>query len=136
MKDLVIKGQITTTSNKQSDKFVAKTPQKTAYLKLDEENAKKAEEFGLTKYTSKENNEDFFMVKVVTNLRAYYDNSRNCDKLETGVDSPNFKTKDGKEIGLALVQGENLGNVFYRLSAIKISQSSDIETIEAENPFA
>lgn len=136
MKDLVIKGQITTTSNKQSDKFVAKTPQKTAYLKLDEENAKKAEEFGLTKYTSKENNEDFFMVKVVTNLRAYYDNSRNCDKLETGVDSPNFKTKDGKEIGLALVQGENLGNVFYRLSAIKISESSDIETIEAENPFA
>lgn len=136
MKDLVIKGQITTTSNKQSDKFVAKTPQKTAYLKLDEENAKKAEEFGLTKYTSKENNEDFFMVKVVTNLRAYYDNSRNYDKLETGVDSPNFKTKDGKEIGLAIVQGENLGNVFYRLSAIKISESSDIETIEAENPFA
>lgn len=136
MKDLVITGQITTTSNKQSDKFVAKTPQKTAYLKLDEENAKKAEEFGLTKYTSKENNEDFFMVKVVTNLRAYYDNSRNYDKLETGVDSPNFKTKDGKEIGLALVQGENLGNVFYRLSAIKISESSDIETIEAENPFA
>lgn len=136
MKDLVIKGQITTTSNKQSDKFVAKTPQKTAYLKLDEENAKKAEAFGLTKYTSQENNEDFFMVKVVTNLRAYYDNSRNCDKLETGVDSPNFKTKDGKEIGLALVQGENLGNVFYRLSAIKISESSDIETIEAENPFA
>lgn len=135
MKDLVIKGQITTTSNKQSDKFVAKTPQKTAYLKLDEENTKKAEAFGLTKYTSKENNEDFFMVKVVTNLRAYYDNSRNYDKLETGVDSPNFKTKDGKEISLAIVQGENLGNVFYRLSAIKISQSSDIETIEAENPF-
>lgn len=136
MKDLVIKGQITTTSNKQSDKFVAKTPQKTAYLKLDEENAKKAESFGLTKYTSKENNEDFFMVKVVTNLRAYYDNSRHCDKLETSVDDPNFKSKDGKEIGLAIIQGENVGNVFYRLSAVKLSESSDIETLEAENPFA
>lgn len=136
MKDLVIKGQITATSNKQSDKFVAKTPQKTAYLKLDAKNAKLAQEFGLQEYTPKDGGEPYFMVKIVEKLRAYYDNSNACDKLDTSIETPNFKTPDNVEIGLALVQGENLGNKFYRLSAVKLSKSSDIETLEAANPFA
>lgn len=137
MKDLVIKGQITATSNKQSDKFTAKTPQKTAYLKLDEANAKKAESFGLTKYTPEDGGEPFFMVKVVENLRAYYDTkSKVADRLSTTIQDPNFRTPEDKEISLCLIQGENLGNVFYRLSAVKLDSSADIVNIEAENPFA
>lgn len=136
MKDLVIKGQITATSKKQSDKFVAKTPQKTAYLKLDAKNAKLAQEFGLQEYTPKDGGEPYFMVKIVEKLRAYYDDSKEYDQLDTSIDTPNFKTSDGVEIGLAIVQGENLGNKFYRLSAVKLSSSSDILEVEAANPFA
>ena len=61
MENLVIKGIISTTSNKQSKDFKSENPQKTAYLQLDEKNAKLLEEFGVQKYTSK-NSDDFYCI--------------------------------------------------------------------------
>ena len=136
MENLIIQGTISTTSNKQSEKFVAKTPQKTAYITtVDEATAKKLEDFGLRRYTSK-NGESFFALKVVNELQMYFDKSKVSTPLPTSTQDPNFKTNDGVVIGMNIIKGENLGNTFYRLQAVLLNQASDITQIEAENPFA
>ena len=135
MENLIIQGTISTTSNKQSEKFVAKTPQKTAYITVDESTAEKLEDFGLRQYTSK-NGESFFALKVVNELQMYFDKSKVSTPLPTSTQDPNFKTADGVVIGMNIIKGENLGNSFFRLQAVLLKQASDITQIEAENPFA
>ena len=133
MENLVIKGIISTTSNKQSKDFKSENQQKTAYLQLDEKNAKLLEDFGVQKYTSK-NGEDFHCIKVIEKLKLYFDDSKACVEYESDVNQPNFKTE--KEVKMNIIKGEKTGNTFYRLQALQLNDVSDLVEIEAENPFA
>lgn len=133
MENLIIEGIISTTSNKQSSEFKVEKPQKTAYLLLDKENADKLEKFGVRKYTSK-TGEDFYCLKVVEQLKVYFDKSKASITVDAGVDVANFKTE--KVIKMNVIKGEKTGNTFYRLQALLLNELEDLVQIEAENPFA
>lgn len=116
LKGLVVRGIITSTSDKQSEKFVPKTPQKTIYFTVSNEaDRKKLEDFGLTEYTGAKGTPEeinYFMVKM--SERVKHDG-----RVISGIagEERNF-TSDGKVVALALLKGENVGNIFYRCTAI------------------
>lgn len=133
MENLIIEGIISTTSNKQSSEFKVEKPQKTAYLLLDKENADKLEKFGVRKYTSK-TGEDFYCLKIVEQLKVYFDKSKANITVDASVDVANFKTE--KVIKMNVIKGQKTGNTFYRLQALLLNGLEDLVQIEAENPFA
>lgn len=138
MKSIVIKGIISTMSNKNDSQFKQEVPTKTAYLTADVENSEKLQNFGLTLYTSKDNGDNFFIVKTSKNLSCYV--TGNKDELPAKLDMSvekgvSIKTAENVEISMNIVSGENLGNEFFRLQAIKIVSMDDIEEIKANNPF-
>lgn len=138
MKNIVITGKITATSKKQDSRFKQVNPTKTAYIEADEKNSQALEAFGLTKYTSVDDGKDFFIIKLSSNLVAYLDNTNNSTSLAdlASVDSPNFNTGED-DIQMNIIQGENMGNEFYRVQALLLPQGlSMIQSIEASNPFA
>ena len=141
MENLVIEAIITATSKKQDGEFQQQVPTKTAYLKADEENAKLLEDFGLTRYTSKEDQEDYFIVKFPQNVVLYFPNGlgeRRPDLslvTHNDVETNNFRTPEDKPLKLNILKGENKGNIFYRLQAILVDSTEDIEEIKPENPF-
>ena len=133
MENLIIRGIISTTSNKQSTEFKVENPQKTAYLLLDKENADKLEKFGVRKYTSK-TGEDFYCLKLVNELKLYFDKTKSSVIANTSIDDPNFKTE--KIVQMNVIKGEKSGNTFYRLQGLLLNDADDLVQIEAENPFA
>lgn len=140
MENLVVMGKITATSKKNDGEFSQEIPTKTAYISTNEENAKKLEDFGLTKYTTKEKDE-YFILKFPQNLMVYRQNGFgekrpdlsqiNVNDLETN----NFKTPDDKLLAMNILRGKHKNNVFYRLQALRIIDDSDIEEMKPENPF-
>ena len=109
-----IKGEITATSNKQSDTFVVNNPRKTAYVKVtDPESKKELEKNGLTEYTSKADGEKFFIIKLSENVDVWI-NGENSP-MAVSIEDPNFKTTG--EVDLAMIKGYNKGNDFVRLFA-------------------
>lgn len=133
---------ITTTSNKQDSKFKQEVATKTLYLATkDEQTAKQMEDFGLTKYTSKEDKEDFFILKVADKLRIYFPDGTNQLRQDLsnveieGQETLNFKTQENVTVSINVIKGENMGNEFYRLQAILVDTMDDITQIEPENPF-
>ena len=106
MQNLVIEAIITATSKKQDGEFQQQVPTKTAYLKADEENAKLLEDFGLTRYTSKEDQEDYFIVKFPQNVVLYFPNGlgeRRPDLslvTHNDVETNNFRTPEDKPLKL------------------------------------
>lgn len=138
MENLVIKGIITATSKKIDDKFRQDVPTKTAYIKTDTENAKKLQDFGLTKYTSKQG-DDYFVIKLPANLMVYKPNGFGKKRPDLsqvyldGVETNNFKTE--KMLPLNIIKGNHMNNDFFRLQAIRVDDESDIIEIEPENPF-
>ena len=133
--------KISTTSNKVDGKFKQEVPTKTAYLTTDEQTGMELQAFGLQKYTSKEDKEDFFILKLANKLRVYYPDGHNelrqdLSNVEIdGTETLNFKTNDDSVISVNIVKGENMGNEFYRLQAILVDNANVIEPIEPENPF-
>ena len=140
MENIIVKGQITATSKKQSEGFKQEVPTKTAYISTDEVNSKLLEDFGLTLYTSK-NNEDYFIIKFPANLMIYKPNGfgekrPDLSRIEIeGVETNNFKTPDDKLLSLNITKGNHMKNDFFRLQAIRIESEDDIEEIIPENPF-
>lgn len=141
MDNLVVLGQITATSKKNNGEFKQEIPTKTAYIRTDEENAKKLEDFGLTKYTSKDSNEDYFIIKFPQNVMLFRQNGfgekhPELSRVEIdGMETNNFKTPDNKFLPLNIIKGNHKNNDFFRLQAIKIDVDEDIEEIKPENPF-
>lgn len=137
MENIVIKGKVTATSNKVDGKFKQEEPTKTAYLTIAEEDKKKAVEFGLREYTSSEDGNIFFIVKLPKNVALYVEGVKSAspELMSGSVATNNFKTTDEYDLSLNIIKGENLGNVFYRLQAIQITKASDITEIKPENPF-
>ena len=138
LKNLIITGEITATSKKSSDKFKADT--KTAYLKVDKENATKLTEFGLQEYSSQDNKETFFIVRLVRNLKMYQSTNED-DKTPIDLSdlseltTPNFMTTKPVKMNIIEGKSEEFGTKFFRLQAI-LGQSDDIQLVESENPFA
>ena len=137
MENLLVNAILTTTSNKVDGKFNQEYPTKTAYLTIAEEDKKKAIDFGLTEYTSKEDGNPFFIVKLPKEVSVYWKGvDTPPEKMSGGVDTPNFKTVDGEFLRMNLIKGTNKGNEFFRLQAIQVDDTKDIEEIQAQNPFA
>ena len=137
MENLVINGQITATSKKNDGKFKQEVATKTAYLKVDETSRKALIEFGLTEYGS---DDKFFIIKFPKNVMVYQNgfgvNRPDLSQvILNGEETNNFKTPDNKLLKLNIIKGDNLGNVFHRLQAIRIDTPDDIEEILPENPF-
>ena len=132
----VVAGHITATSKKQNEKFKSANPTITAYVKPAGQDAlKQLEDFGLQKYTSKEDGENFFIIKCSANVSVYNgnDKARRDATIEHGE---LFKTTEDKPVKLAIMYGEpESGNAFYRLYAIAVEDYSEVETIESRNPF-
>ena len=141
MENIIVQGQITATSKKTAGDFSQVTPTKTAYVTTDAANAKKLEEFGLQKYSSKNNQEDFFIIKLPANLMVYTPNGYgqkrpDLSQIEVnGVETNNFKTPEDKLLSMNIIKGNHKNNDFFRLQAIRIEDESDIEEIMPENPF-
>ena len=141
MENIIIKGQITATSKKQSGDFKQEITTKTAYVSVDPENAKKLEDFGLTKYTSKDDQEDYFIIKFPANVMVYQPNGFSEKRPDLsqitfeGIETNNFKTPDNKQVQMSILKGNHKNNDFFRLQAIRVETSSDIEEIKPENPF-
>ena len=140
MENIIVKGQITATSKKQSGDFTQEVPTKTAYVSTDETNSKKLEDFGLTKYTSKDG-ENYFIIKFPANLMIYKPNGYGEKRPDLsqimleGIETNNFKTPDDKPLMLNILKGNHKNNDFFRLQAIRIESEDDIEEIKPENPF-
>lgn len=140
MENLVIKGKITATSKKNDGEFNQEVPTKTAYISANAEESKKLEDFGLTKYTSKEG-ENYFIIKFPATVRTYLPNGMETKRPELsqitfeGIETNNFKTPDNKELGLNIIKGEHKNNVFFRLQAIRLESETDIEEMKPANPF-
>ena len=140
MENIIVKGQVTATSKKQSGDFAQEVPTKTAYVSTDESNTKLLEDFGLTKYTSKDN-ENYFIIKFPANVMVFTPNGYgkkrpDLSRIEVdGVETNNFKTPDDKLLSLNIIKGNYKNNDFFRLQAIRIETDDDIEEIKPENPF-
>ena len=100
---------------------------------VNEEQEKNMIEFGLNKYTSKDN-ESFFVVKTSEKIALYTDNSNNYFPLGGTKEDKLFKTKDGQSVLVNIITSESKGNKFYRLQAIKDTNNA-LEDIESKNPF-
>lgn len=142
MENILIQGQITATSKKQSGDFRQEIPTKTAYVSVDETNAQKLEDFGLTKYTPKDGGEPYFIMKFPANLMVYTPDGQGTKRPDLsqitveGEETNNFKTPDDKKFWMSVFKGNHKNNDFYRLQAIRIESPEDIEEIKPENPFA
>lgn len=126
---IVLKGRISGTSNKQSDKFKTE-PRKTIYfVPANEEESKKAESFGLTRYTTKDTKEDFFVCKSSESINVYV--GQKYKAMVADADSNNFSVED---CSIALIKGENVGNMYYRVYAIQLHDCK-IEPVRQQDPF-
>lgn len=130
MKTLVIKGIISATSDKQSDKFKVETLQKSVHIVVDELFEAQLIAFGLTKYTPQEKGaQPYFVVKAAKKIR--YNNDEYISGLADG-NQPNFHS-DGKLVAMNLIKSTSeQGNEFVRLNAIL----GKVQEFESIDPFA
>ena len=138
MRNVVIIGHISTMSNKNDSQFKQEVPTKTVYLSVNEENRQKLIDFGLTLYTP-DDGEPFFAVKASRQISMYVTSNAGEEpaKLDmTTATGISIRTREGVSIKMNIVEGENVGNTFYRLQAIQVLDTEDIEEIKASNPFA
>lgn len=140
MKNIVVKARITATSNKQTDKFRVENPKKTAYLSvIDKEDIKALEKFGLTHYTSKDSETDFFIIKLTDKIKAWLNNEI-LYELDSSVNDPNFSFVEDLYLQVNIIKSENSGNTFYRLNAINllpdVTKNEVYNVVKETNPFA
>lgn len=132
MKNKVFQVSITATSKKDNGAF--KSDRLTAYLvPVDSAEEKRMIDFGMNAYTSS-NGEKFFIVKTSEKVAIYTDATNNYYPLGGTKDDKLFKTKEGQDVLVNIILGENKGNDFYRLQAIKDTNNA-LEDIESTNPF-
>lgn len=129
-KGFIFRGVITATSNKQGAYYKSDNPRKTAYITVDEQYKKILLEKGFTEYTSKKDNQSFFIIKLSESITLYMGDE--TQEMESGVDTMNFKTK---EIQMAVMQGVKVGNEYSRIYAFNLNKLDDIELMIQDNPF-
>ena len=131
MENRVFEVKISAMSKKDNGQF--KSDRLSVFLvPVNEEQEKKMINFGMKKYTSKD--ESFFIVKTSEKVALYTDNSNNYFPLGGTKEDKLFKTKDGQSVLVNIITSESKGNKFYRLQAIK-DVNNALEDIESKNPF-
>lgn len=133
LEQLLFTGRITATSNRQNEDFKT-DPRKTAYITVSSETQrKKLIDFGLTEYTSKEDNQPFFIIKMGQELRVFVNGKQSI--LDTNAVSENFSTTE--EIGIAVLKGKaNKSKITYnRIFALNLPSRTVLETTVPKNPF-
>lgn len=131
MKTINLQATITATSTKIDKRYPTSNPRKTIYFSMNEENIAKAIDFGLTKYTSKDNNDDFFIVKASEGIAHYNLNGEQVGVISGKADDGSYNFTTPEEVTLAIMEGEKQGNKFYRVYALM----GAIEEVKPENPF-
>ena len=132
MKNLILRGRISATSADEGSIYKNKT--KTAYINLkDEEEYKKAEDFGLTVYTSEDNNK-FIIVKLVQKFKGYLDGQALDLSSLAKLDTPNFMT-NWVDLNLIKAKHSETKNTFYRLQSLNLASNQDIRKVLGTNPF-
>ena len=132
MENKVFEVYISAMSKKDNGQF--KSDRLSVFLvPVNEEQEKNMIDFGLNKYTSKDN-ESFFVVKTSEKIALYTDNSNDYFPLGGTKEDKLFKTKDGQSVLVNIITSESKGNKFYRLQAIKDANNA-LEDIESKNPF-
>lgn len=132
MKNKVFNVNITATSKKDNGSF--NSDRLTAYLvPVDDVEEKRMVEFGMNSYTST-SGDKFFIVKTSEKIALYTDNTNNYVPINGTKEGDLFKTKEGQDVLVNIIIGENKGNKFYRLQAIKDTNNA-LEEIVSENPF-
>lgn len=132
MKNKVFQVAISATSKKDNGAF--KSDRLTAYLvPADSAEEKRMIDFGMNAYTSS-NGEKFFIVKTSEKVALYTDATNNYYPLGGTKDDKLFRTKENQDVLVNIILGENKGNDFYRLQAIKDTNNA-LEDIESTNPF-
>jgi len=133
MKNLIIHGTVTGTSNKQSEKFKGEHPTKTIYFIADDKNSQLLTTFGMKQYESDDGTK-FFVVKASKTVKVYLPNEEKHDNtLPVDIESPNFKIDT--PIKMNIICGEKNGNSFYRLQAVQFTDDTFVEIVEERNPF-
>ena len=152
---VIVKAQITATSNKSDGKYKQKTPTKTVYIVP--ENAQEEQkliDFGLIQYTpdnkKDKNAKPYFIVKA-TQLVKFYTSKEDYEEVyfgtqvedinaETGEITTkkalNYTTSEPVHLAIMFVEGGDNGNDFYRLNAIMHKDRSILEEVQPVNPFA
>ena len=152
---VIVKAQITATSNKSDGKYKQKISTKTVYLvPEDEKEAKKLIDFGLTLYTPDtekvKDAKHYFIVKATKQVKFYTSEERYEDvsfstevedvDIETGEvtvkKNLNYTTTEPVHLAIMFVEGGNNGNNFYRLNAIMHKDRNVLQTVKPVNPFA
>lgn len=132
MQNKVFNVKITATSKKDNGSF--NSDRLTAYLvPVDDTVEKRMVEFGMNSYTST-SGDKFFIVKTSEKIALYTDNTNNFVPINGTKEGDLFKTKDDQDVLVNIIIGENKGNKFYRLQAIKDTNNA-LEEIVSANPF-
>lgn len=132
MENRVFEVKISAMSKKDNGQF--KSDRLSVFLvPVNEEQEKNMINFGLNKYTSKDN-ESFFVVKTSEKIALYTDDTNNYFPLGGTKEDKLFKTKDGQSVLVNIITSESKGNKFYRLQAIKDTNNALVD-IETQNPF-
>ena len=136
-KNILVKAFIQATSNKIGEDNKQETPTKALYISVPNKNdIKRLTDFGLTLYSSKEDNNEFFIIKGAEKVKVY-DNEGNIVERKLTTDLPNFHSND-ELVGLNIthIKPDNKKhNSFFRITAIKVSDYDDLVEIEPKNPF-
>lgn len=131
IKNLVFTGQTLITSNKQGD---YESDTKTVYINVDDSNAQKLTDFGITVYDSKDG-ERFIITRFSKRVAHYFG-----DDSQTLTDDVSINSDHNLRVDVPatynLIRGFNKGNTFFRLQAIQTDTRESLEHIEPQNPFA
>jgi hypothetical protein len=139
MENITVKVNITATSNKQNSQYKTENPKKSVYITpLNDTEKAKLIDFGLVEYTPKDGGAPFFVVKSTDQIKCWL-NRQVVETIPASIEDPNFKFEEGKFLSVNIIKGENVGNVFYRINAIKFENDTLMQhayqPIEEECPF-
>lgn len=133
METINLVGKILATTNKSDFERDGKT----AYIVLEnEEEFKKANDFGLTIYTSKEDNQNFIIVPTPQKITVFNNDVRYNLKSNADSNTKNYVTNDNVDICISKGVSKEHGNQrFFRLLSIGINDMKQLEFIAPFNPF-
>lgn len=127
-----------TATSKANDKFKKDIPTLTFYLKpANDVEANILKSFGLTEYTSKEDNESFFIVKSSRKIAIY--TGTGADDFETisgAVADTRYNYLTDKPVKINIVKIASSDGTFYRLQALLLDSMGDLLEVIPTNPFA
>lgn len=149
---VIVKAQITATSNKFNGKYKQKTPTKSVYIVP--ENAQEEQkliDFGLTRYTPDNGNANSYFIVKATQFVKFYTSQDEYEEVYFGTQTEevnsetgemdikkalNYSTAEPVYLSIMFVEGSGYDNDFYRLNAIMHKDRTILEELQPVNPFA